>query len=196
MNDRPTSLYRFFDAGGQLLYVGITLHLPNRWTDHAHGKQWWREVARSSVEHFADRTSAAAAELAAIKAEKPLYNIVGNRESLKEIPLSTEGPTRMDRLSDVEGRPFASDSLVGSFFLSTYERGWQGCVVAEPRPGIYLVELFSWAMGESVDQQLVPLEDMAGWSFYDSAKWMVNAYDHGVAARWERQRAEAEGGST
>lgn len=86
MNDRPTCLYRFYDAEDQLLYVGITLHLPQRWASHAHDKSWWAEVARCTVEHHPDRISAGAAELTAIAAEHPRHNIVGRRRVESSTP--------------------------------------------------------------------------------------------------------------
>jgi hypothetical protein len=87
-----------------------------------------------------------------------------------------------------------NDSLIGSFFLATSERGWQGCVVAEPAPGVYLVELFSWIMGDSLDQRLVALATMIeeGWRFYDTSQWMNTAYNDSVRLVWERERAERE----
>lgn len=95
-----------------------------------------------------------------------------------------------DRAGSVVGS-LERDSLVGSFFHSTVEHGWQGLVVAEPRPGIYLVELFSWVMGDPTHQQLIPIEEMTGWRFYDDTEWMNNAYKHGGVQRtWDRQRAE------
>lgn len=92
---------------------------------------------------------------------------------------------RAGRLADVELSP---TSLVGSFCHGFGDwAGWQGCVVAEPSPGAYLVEFFSWMGGESTHQQLVRLDEMAGWRFYDSADWMNFAYEHGgVSAKWDR----------
>lgn len=84
-------------------------------------------------------------------------------------------PGSRSRVADAEERSFDARSLVGSFFHGTAERRWQGCVVAEPSPGVYLVELFSWASGQPTEQRLVRLADMAEWSFYDSAEWMNNA---------------------
>jgi hypothetical protein len=77
-------------------------------------------------------------------------------------------------------------SLVGSFFHSDAEREWQGAVVAEPHPGVYLVELFEWLAGSSTSQHLVRIEDLVGWQFYDSAEWMDSAYTHGGLGRqWD-----------
>lgn len=71
-------------------------------------------------------------------------------------------------------------SLVGSFFHNYKEDGSfsnQGCVVAEVGEGVYLCELFSWLMGDSTNQKLFKLDDMAGWNFYDTAEWMNNHYE-------------------
>ena len=105
---------------------------------------------------------------------------------------STDTTTRPDRLSEAAQRPFDPSSLVGSFFHSGASPGWQGCIVAEPQPGWYLVELFSWIMGESSDQHLVRIETMAEWTFYDSAEWMNNSYESTVSRRWDQERAERD----
>lgn len=78
-----------------------------------------------------------------------------------------------DRLSAVVDRPFHDGSLVGSFFHS--DHGWQGCVVAEVAPQMYLVELFEWIMGFSTVQRLIHLHKMTNWDFYDSADWLRNS---------------------
>lgn len=77
---------------------------------------------------------------------------------------------RLDRLSAVVVGPFEPSSLVGSFFHN--EGGWQGCVVAEVAPQVFLVELFEWILGSSSAQRLVHIHKMMDWDFYDSADWM------------------------
>jgi len=76
MSDHPTSLYRFFDAKGRLLYVGITSIGPGRWVSHEKIQPWWPLVVRSEVTHYPDRGTAAAAERVAIVMEKPLHNTI------------------------------------------------------------------------------------------------------------------------
>jgi hypothetical protein len=105
------------------------------------------------------------------------------------------GSNKGDRLSRAAEADFRPDSLVGSFFHTEAERGWQGCVVAEPAPGIYLVETFEWIVGTSHDQRLVRVDEMLGWRFYDDAKWMSNAYDNNVKAEWDHERGESAEGS-
>jgi hypothetical protein len=71
-----TAVYRFFDAAGALLYVGLTNNTAIRWDHHARRKPWWRDVTRKSVTWFEDRPTAARAEAQAIRAESPKWNIV------------------------------------------------------------------------------------------------------------------------
>jgi hypothetical protein len=71
-----TALYRFYGTNDQLLYVGITERLGERWENHVRRKAWWSSVRRQTVDWYPTRAAAAAAEVAAITADKPLYNIV------------------------------------------------------------------------------------------------------------------------
>lgn len=75
---RPT-LYRHFDSGGQLLYVGRTIRpVFQRQHEHLKTKTWWNEVAESKYERFDSEQELAEAEVAAIKNERPLYNLIHN----------------------------------------------------------------------------------------------------------------------
>jgi predicted GIY-YIG superfamily endonuclease len=73
-SDERAALYRFYEAGGQLLYVGITSKPGERWEAHTRSQPWWPEVARQTMEWHTDRTSALDAERTAIRQERPLYN--------------------------------------------------------------------------------------------------------------------------
>lgn len=72
---RPTTLYRFFDAEGALLYVGITSVQRTRWHQHAATKEWWDQVSSATTEHFATRPEAETAENHAIEHEGPKHNV-------------------------------------------------------------------------------------------------------------------------
>lgn len=72
----PVAVYRFYDAGDRLLYVGIAKTPYSRWKSHQR-QDWWQHVARSDVQWFSSRAEAEAAETAAIQAEEPLLNIRG-----------------------------------------------------------------------------------------------------------------------
>lgn len=68
-------LYRMYDASDALLYVGMSINLPSRLAQHRSQQDWWPDVVRVEVEHFAGRKAAAAAEMAAIAAEAPQHNV-------------------------------------------------------------------------------------------------------------------------
>ncbi|MEA2678042.1 MAG: hypothetical protein QOJ81_2183 [Chloroflexota bacterium] len=72
--ERKTTLYRYFDEAGQLLYVGITSAQAYRSLQHAGTARWWDLAAKATFEHFDTRAAASAAERQAIENERPLYN--------------------------------------------------------------------------------------------------------------------------
>lgn len=92
--ERLHTLYRFFDVRDRLLYVGITCNPGQRLSQHRDEKDWWRDVARISMEQYGSRTELRAAERSAIEAEKPLHNIHMNRPKTTTAPTPTT-PTRL-----------------------------------------------------------------------------------------------------
>jgi hypothetical protein len=97
------------------------------------------------------------------------------------IRLNDGAEGRSTRWVDIRDEPFSQSSLVGSFFHGGPERDLQGVIVAEPQPGIYLAEFFSWMTGHPTVQELVTITEMLneGWAFYDDSNWMIANYDHG-----------------
>lgn len=71
-------LYRFLDADGVLLYVGITKNPPARFAQHEREKRWWSQIADIKLQHFASRRELLEAERIAIQSESPLHNIQHN----------------------------------------------------------------------------------------------------------------------
>lgn len=69
------TLYRFFDAAGGLLYVGITNRGRRRVHEHSKTKDWWHRVDHATFEHFRTRLAALDAEARAITDEGPEHNI-------------------------------------------------------------------------------------------------------------------------
>lgn len=74
----PTSVYRYYDKAGVLLYVGITSRRTVRQSEHNADKEWWPYVARQEVEHFPNRDAAAAQERALIRKFRPPFNVQHN----------------------------------------------------------------------------------------------------------------------
>lgn len=80
MTDRGrTALYRYLDADGNPLYIGITGNLKERRTAHAQSR-WALEAAAFTVEWFPTAQEAAAVETTAIRTERPQYNDADNYE--------------------------------------------------------------------------------------------------------------------
>lgn len=75
---RPTTLYRYFDRRGALLYIGITTAGHARALGHWRTAKWWRRVATATFRHYRNESEARAAEAAAIYDELPLYNVAGH----------------------------------------------------------------------------------------------------------------------
>jgi hypothetical protein len=83
----------------------------------------------------------------------------------------------------------SADILVGKYFhtTSTCPGGrrvpeWQGHIIGQPSPGLLLVELFEWLMGEPSGQEFITIADFAAKRpvLYDSAEHMSFSYRHGV----------------
>lgn len=72
-------LYRHFDSGGKLLYVGISISALQRFLGHRSNSEWVGQIATMTIEQCANIDEARERERAAIKAEKPLWNIQHNK---------------------------------------------------------------------------------------------------------------------
>jgi hypothetical protein len=84
-------LYRFFDAEGTLLYVGITLRTWDRMRDHRHQSPFFPQVASVTFQRgFATVGALRKAEARAIRKERPLFNVVHKAKPKK--PKSKPGP--------------------------------------------------------------------------------------------------------
>ena len=71
----PTCLYRHFDEKGNLLYVGVSLSVMARLSQHRSASEWFGDIARVEIEHHPNRGAALEAEKKAIREEKPKHNI-------------------------------------------------------------------------------------------------------------------------
>jgi predicted GIY-YIG superfamily endonuclease len=69
-----TALYRFFDAGQQLLYVGVSGQPGERWARHRRESPWWRTAMFVAVEILPSMHAALDAEREAIQSETPAFN--------------------------------------------------------------------------------------------------------------------------
>lgn len=73
-----TSVYKYYDEFGTLLYVGITSRGMRRQREHNKDKPWWGYVASQLVEHFETREQALSRESSLIDAYRPPFNTQQN----------------------------------------------------------------------------------------------------------------------
>lgn len=73
-SDTPTSVYRYYDRFGVLIYVGITKQGMGRNRQHNATQEWWSLVCRQEVEHHPTRRAAEARERELIRQHRPPFN--------------------------------------------------------------------------------------------------------------------------
>lgn len=83
---KSASVYRHFDGAGVLLYVGASSSVKIRNQTHATQATWYDQVRTITIEPMPCLESALKAESAAIKEEKPRYNVAGKRRPMPKIP--------------------------------------------------------------------------------------------------------------
>lgn len=71
----PHCVYRAYDDGGELLYVGCTYDFEKRHDQHARKSAWSARADRWSVRWHGNRAEALAAERLAIATEHPQANV-------------------------------------------------------------------------------------------------------------------------
>lgn len=120
------TLYRFYDADGALLYIGVTMDPPVRWKAHADVKEWWATVRNIKMEPFETRTEVLAAERAAIKAERPRYNVIHNGQDHPVVERDGEMYRRVRDLLQVGS--WVMLETIGDWwcvgYVSHVERSW------------------------------------------------------------------------
>jgi hypothetical protein len=78
--NNPTSVYRYYDKWGLLLYVGVTGRAGRRNREHSKYASFWPYVARQEVDHFPAPAQALACEAKLIRINRPPFNTIHNAE--------------------------------------------------------------------------------------------------------------------
>ena len=123
MTDETTHLYRHFNSAGDLIYVGISMSALRRLTQHAVTAHWFSDISRVEVERFDTRDEAIAAEIKAIRSEKPLHN-VEHSPSAKAVSRSSRDPARLTSVIEDLGLVYAV-GLVSSEIADDVEQMFQ-----------------------------------------------------------------------
>ncbi|MEU0160179.1 hypothetical protein ABZ154_15395 [Streptomyces sp. NPDC006261] len=99
------ALYRYLDTNGNPLYIGITSHPEDRQKAHARAP-WAQEAASLTTEWYDTDAEASAAEIVAIRTERPIYNDAENFDRVPAAPttwpsLATAGPRKAAKLVEL-----------------------------------------------------------------------------------------------
>ena len=93
---RSRALYRYLDAGGQLLYVGVSFYPVARLRGHT--APWVDQVARIEIERFDTSRDALDAEKNAIRDERPVHNVSYSKTPPGRSPAKPLEPVEHQRL--------------------------------------------------------------------------------------------------
>jgi predicted GIY-YIG superfamily endonuclease len=111
-------LYRYFDEDDTLLYVGITNSPLVRMSQHLRDKAWFRNAIRTTYEHFSSRAEVEAAEVEAIRTEKPKYNIA---HAVGPLPQQIGVKPRISYTSSRDANRFQAPDAIASDDLTDEE---------------------------------------------------------------------------
>lgn len=101
----PTAVYWLHDAGGSLLYIGVSVSPRTRVQTHQRDMPWGGEIdpSRTVVEWFKDRPAALESEAQAIAAHAPPHNCTGtdrqprSRHERESMPYDNLRRVRIDK---------------------------------------------------------------------------------------------------
>ena len=102
-----TSVYKFYDDEQNLLYVGISLNVFARLSQHKRDKDWWDEITNIKVQHTDTREDALDLEARLIKDEEPKYNIAMNNG----IYIEVDKEAQLRKLAEEIQDPSMSDEF-------------------------------------------------------------------------------------
>lgn len=147
------TLYRFFGAADELLYVGITNNPARRFSKHRDEKEWWLGVTRIEIQHFESREALAVAEREAIKTEKPIHNIRMN------------GATSSRSIASDTTRRLPKGLKIGSVYAIGMEDGScpVGLIIDGDVDGVVITKM-SWLTGVfSLPDEWLNADDIVRW---------------------------------
>lgn len=75
-------LYRHYNDNGELLYIGISINAFSRYSQHKKRK-FHKEIALMKIQKCSSREEALRLEKKAIIREKPIHNVVHNKDNTK-----------------------------------------------------------------------------------------------------------------
>lgn len=125
----PTCVYRLRSEDGTLLYIGISNDPDQRFKAHRFEKDWFDDVDHHDLTWYPTRREAAEAEVIAIRAEDPLYNLARSlRNTSKRDKRLTEKVTirltqeEYDALRDWADKHYMTMAQAMRYAVKRYQR--------------------------------------------------------------------------
>ncbi len=108
-----TAVYRFFDAEGDLLYIGSSGNPDEREVKHRSNSPWYGMAIRRTEDWYPDQAAAFEAKKQAIRDEQPLFNRMnytptGVADPATTFRCSVAVLAEIDRMADDEERDRSS----------------------------------------------------------------------------------------
>ena len=94
-------VYRCFDIDGRLLYVGFTVNVNRRLSEHRNASPWFSLMCRSEHVAFDVMSDALAEERRALREEHPLCNDKGNSSRDMGLVASLVAKRRKDQKTSI-----------------------------------------------------------------------------------------------
>lgn len=97
-----TAVYKAYDEGGALIYVGIARNWGHRWSQHSLRSDFFERVAALKIEWFPSREMACARERQLIDEQRPRFNLRAGIDPVnigrgRRTPLPADKHLRCDR---------------------------------------------------------------------------------------------------
>lgn len=187
---KETSVYQYFTARGNLLYVGVTDRGTKRLHEHADSKPWWHLATGCSLEHYPTREQALERESYLIRTFRPPFNHQHNPDRHK--PIEERLPVGVSTKDHVPG----VSNLLPQQTLKARRAAWHQlrkshrliapCVRCGQRPGITGPECLNCRQEVLADRLIVWDDEAALDDFL--ARLMgsdrVSASDHRRLDKW------------
>lgn len=125
-----TAVYRFYDARGDLLYVGITNSPRHRFAQHAVNpdNEWWQHRASRRITWYDTRQQALRAEYVAIRKERPIHNKMHNRDWRAAYAYRAPSRVRGPVIATLSGVILLLGSWFGAWSVDLPMQLWTGGV--------------------------------------------------------------------
>lgn len=108
---RRTAVYKIYDFGDILIYVGIGVDPEDRLYSHSQIQPWRHEIARHEITWYETRPEAKAEEARTVLEDNPVYNVRLRSSNLTEQMALRLTPAEVAAINVARGRHSRSEYL-------------------------------------------------------------------------------------